>query len=203
MESRRLKVLDISDRKLRKVCREVSLRELRTKKLQDLIEQMLDFTYGRNNKGVKRKRNKPMTVGLSANQVGILKRISIVDFAIGRMDFSDIRVLINPRIVWHSKASNINREGCVNLPELGGIVSRYKEVKVETLDRSGNKFLIHAKGWLSILLQHEIDHLNGFLFIDRLPDPQKAHCVRNDDLSKYRKNFRNWKKFTDVSKWVV
>lgn len=83
-----------------------------------------------------------------------------------------------------------------------GIVRRYKEVKVKTYDRSGNKIIIHAKGWSSILLQHEIDHLNGILFIDRLPNPQKAHFVKENETQKYRRNFRRWRKFIDVSKWA-
>ncbi|MDP3726406.1 MAG: peptide deformylase [bacterium] len=200
MKKQALQLLQPDDIKLRKVCAEITLRELKTVRVQNFIEQMLDVVYGRNNKGKQRDRNKPMTVGLSANQTGILKRISVVDLAIGRKTFNDIHVLINPKIIWHSKTTSTNREGCVNIPKVWGIVKRYKEVKVEAFDRSGNKIMIHARGWAAILLQHEVDHLNGLLFIDHLPNPQKAHLVEGNELTSYRKNFRRWKKFTNISK---
>lgn len=164
---------------------------------------MLDIVYGRNNKGKNRDRNKPMTVGLSANQVGILKQISIVDLAIGQKKWNDIHVLISPRIVQHSKAHFSHREGCVNLPHIWGVVPRYTSVTVEALDRSGNELTIKARGWASVLLQHEIDHLNGHLFIDHLPDPTKAHYVDEKNMALYRKEYKNWKQLKDVSGLVV
>ena len=195
-----LKVLKPTDPKLRKPCKEITRRELRTKKIQNIIESMLDIVYGRSNKGEKRNRDKPMTVGLSANQVGILKRISIVDLAISSKGFNDINVLINPKIIWHSKAKSEFREGCVNLPHIWGMVPRYKSVTVQALDRSGNELTIKAKGWTAVLLQHEIDHLNGNLFIDHLPDPKKAHYVDEDNMQLYREKHKEWDKFEDVSK---
>lgn len=197
-----LKILKIKDPKLRKVCRDVSLQELRTNKIQDLIEAMLDFVYGRSNKGEGRDRRRPMTVGLSAGEAGILKKICIVDLAIGRKRFNDIHALINPEIIWHSKSKGLHREGCVNLPEIWGVIPRYKEVKVKTYDRSGNELIIHSKGWASVLLQHEIDHLYGHLFIDHLSDPTKAHLVKDEETVEYRKKYKNWNKFVDVSRWV-
>jgi len=203
MKIQSLHPLKIGNPKLRRVCKEVTLRELKTKEVQDFIERMLDIVYRKNNKGEQRDRNKPMIVGLSANQAGILKRISVVDLAIGRKAFNDIHALINPRVVWRSKTTSTNREGCVNLPHVCGVVKRYKEVKVEALDRSGNKLTIHARGWAAILLQHEIDHLNGLLFIDHLHDPAKAHFVKDEELTAYRKNFRRWTNFVDVSNLVA
>lgn len=143
-----------------------------------------------------------MTVGLSANQIGIDKRISVVDLAIGRKRYSDIHVLINPEIIWRSKSILERYEGCVNLPEIWGEVKRSKRVKVNAYDRSGNKLTIDTNGWSAILLQHEIDHLYGKLFIDHLPDPTKAHYVESDQMKDYRKNYKHWHVFTDVSNWT-
>jgi peptide deformylase len=140
-----------------------------------------------------------MTVGLSANQVGIKKRISIVDLAIGRKGYSDLYVLINPEITWFSKTMVENCEGCVNLPTIWGYVKRSKKIKVRALDRSGNELELTLNGWSAILLQHEIDHLNGKLFIDKLDDPKKAHLVEKDDYQKYKTQKKLWKKYIDVS----
>jgi peptide deformylase len=186
---------------LRQPCQAVSRTELRTKELQQLIDQLLDYVYGTNNKGPARDRTRPSTVGLSASQVGIDKRISVVDMAIGRKGLSDIHVLINPEAVWHSRATTTQSEGCVNLPEIWGLVERYSEVEVRALDRSGNTITIRAKGWAARLLQHEIDHLNGQLFIEHLPDPTKAHKVARDQMSSYNKkaNRLTWPYHIDVS----
>lgn len=185
------------DKRLRKKSESVSLRELSRKSTQNLIDGMLELVYGRNHKGLKKR--KPNTVGLSANQVGISKCISIVDLAIKHKGINDIHALINPKMVWHSEKMDWEREGCVNLPKIWGVVPRYKEIKVEALDRSGNKISLHLKGWPARLLQHEIDHLNGHLFIDRLLDPKTAHLVQDIELPQHKKNFRKWKKFIDVS----
>lgn len=191
--------LDPGDIRLRQACESVSLRELKSMKFQKVIDAMLDLVYGRNNKGKNHDSNKPMTVGLSANQVGIMKQISIVDLAIGRKGISDIHVLINPQIIWHSKSTFKHNEGCVNLPEIWGEVRRYKEVMVEAYDRSGNILTLHTKGWPAVLLQHEIDHLNGYLYIDRLDDPARAHKVQKGNMQEYRKKKKEWNAFIDVS----
>lgn len=194
-----LKPLKAKDKSLRAICEEVSLKELKTKEFQKLIDNMLELVYGTNNKGFSSNKIQPMTVGLSANQVGIMKKISIVDLAIGRRAFSDVHVLINPKITWKSKTIVYHREGCVNLPEIWGVIPRSKRVKVEAIDRSGNKIFLDLTGWPAVLLQHEVDHLNGKLFIDHLPDFTKAHFVKKDDMVKYRKEYKNWKYFVDVS----
>lgn len=189
--------LKANDKKLRTHCKPVSRKELGNKRTQATIDVLLDILCGRNHKGLIRK--KPNTVGLSANQVGILKRISIVDLAIGNKGINDIHALINPKIVWCSKAVAQGREGCVNLPEIWGVIPRHKEIKVEALDRSGNRISLHLKGLPARLLQHEVDHLNGRLYIDRLADSCKAHVVKNSELPRYRKQFRRWKHYIDVS----
>lgn len=195
----KLSVLKPTDPKLRKISRSVVRKEIRTKDFQDTIEELLDFVYASNNKGKNRDRKIPSTVGLSANQVGILKQISIVDLAIGKKRYSDIHVLINPQITKHSKVITEKSEGCVNLPEIWGVVPRFKWITVKALDRSGNEITIRAQGWAARLLQHEIDHLHGKLFIDKLPDPAKAHFVKHDGMIEYKKNWKTWDKFIDVT----
>lgn len=211
----KLKPLIAEDPILRKVSEEISLKELKKVKTQKIIEQMLQFIKATSNKnppkvktlnspkgeykGKSRNTKKIMVVGLSANQVGILKRISVVDLGIGQKRYSDHLVLVNPKIIANSKSTFEHREGCVNLPNTWGMVKRYKTVKVQAFDRSGNKLIIYGKGWLSILLQHEIGHLNGELFIDFLENPKKAFYIPDNMHANYKENFKNWDKFIDVS----
>ncbi len=196
----KLSPLKPTDLKLRTRCRQIYLKDLRKKETIVTVESLLDYVYGYNNKGKNRDKNKASTVGLSANQVGITKQISIVDLAIGRGRYSDLHVLINPTIIWRSKTILERSEGCVNLPYTWGFVKRSKRVKVEAYDRSGNKLLLDLSGWPAILLQHEIDHLNGILFIDRLDNPTKAHLVTDGEYKSYKRSKKDWAKFVNVTK---
>lgn len=199
-----LEPLKSDDPLLRQACESVSKRALRTNALQAEIDGLLDFVYGKNNKGEKRNKRKPMTVGLSANQVGIMKQISIVDVAIGRKKFNEVLVLINPEITWRSKTLVGFDEACVNIPEVWGYTrNRAKRVKVSALTRSGQEIHLDLKGSSAVLLQHEADHLNGKLFIDHLEDPMRACHVKDEELPEYKKsrkkNYTSWGKFIDVS----
>lgn len=199
----KLRPLKMEDPHLRKRCIPLEKKDLRKHEIQEKIEELLDFVFGSNNKGDERLRTRPMTVGLSANQVGMTENISIVDLAIGRKSYSDIHVLINPEITKHSTATQKHTEGCVNFPSIWGEVERYKSVTVRALDRSGNEIILKLTGWPAVLLQHEIDHLNGILFIDHLKDPTKAHYVTEEDYVKYKKNKKEWSKFVNIHSLLI
>ena len=199
--------LDQHDPRLRQVCAELSRSQLREKQQQLEIDALLDFVFGRVNKtagNIRRDPDRPTTVGLAGNQVGIMKQICAVDLSIGRQGYSDMYLLINPRITWASKALTTKPEGCVNFPEVWGVTHRSKSVKVAGMDRSGNEVEFKLEGWPAVLAQHEIDHLYGRLFIDRLEDPSKAHHVPAEKYTLYRKvKPANWNEYIDVSKEAV
>ena len=102
-------------------------------------------------------------VGLAAPQIGILKRLIVIDLS---EEDGEIYKLINPVIV-KSKGEQVCREGCLSVPGMLGDVTRPKEVVVEALDVNGKKIRIKAQDLLAIVLCHEIDHLDGVLFIDK------------------------------------
>lgn len=104
-------------------------------------------------------------VGLAAPQIGISRRIIVVDVHDPEVPAFG---LINPRIVEYSEDLDRAEEGCLSIPGLRDIVERPARVVVEGLDRSGQPCRIEADGLLARALQHEIDHLDGILFIDRL-----------------------------------
>lgn len=190
------------DPRLRRGCVELTRAQLRLKEQQTEIDALLDYVYGKGNKtvpGAARDRGRPGTVGLSANQVGVMKQISVVDLSIGRRGYFDLHVLVNPQIVWQSKATIAKPEGCVNFPTIWGVTRRSRTVRVEALDRSGNELALKVTGWAAVLLQHEIDHLNGHLFIDRLVDPTRADLVKAGEYAQYRKHKAAWEHTIDVS----
>ena len=76
--------------------------------------------------------------------------------------------LVNPEIIWHSDEESCQYEGCLSVPDQSAEVNRYKQVRVQYLDYNGKECEIMAEGLLAIALQHEIDHLDGILYIDRI-----------------------------------
>ena len=104
-------------------------------------------------------------VGLAANQIGVARRVAVVD--IGEEDPPPL-VLINPAILERSDEQETAEEGCLSIPEIFGDVERHARVVVEALDRDGKKFRAEAQGYKARAIQHEIDHLDGILFLDHL-----------------------------------
>jgi peptide deformylase len=106
-------------------------------------------------------------VGLAAIQVGVPKRLVTVDVAPKEAE-REPRVFINPEITWASEEKNVHEEGCLSIPEYYEEVERPERVRVRFLDETGEAREIEADGMLATCLQHEIDHLDGVLFIDHL-----------------------------------
>ena len=140
------------DEILRKKSREVDIID---DKIQILIDDMIETMYKYNG------------VGLSAVQVGVLKRVVVIDIE----DGEGARVFINPKII-STKGEHEVEEGCLSFPNEYAKVVRPKELTVEALDRDGKKFKLKAKDLLAQAVAHEIDHLDGIVFIDRMiPGP--------------------------------
>lgn len=111
-------------------------------------------------------------VGLAAPQVGVNKRIIVYDTHAGDPDFegekTEFEGLINPEIIEASGSIVSEGEGCLSVVDYTADVKRYDTVKVKALDINGNKIEFKAKGIKAVIMQHEIDHLDGILFIDRI-----------------------------------
>jgi peptide deformylase len=106
-------------------------------------------------------------IGLAAIQVGVPKRIVTIDLA-KQDEEKQPQVFVNPEVTWSSEETNIHEEGCLSIPEYYEEVERPSRVKVRYLDLDGKEQEVEAEGLLATCLQHEIDHLNGVLFIDYL-----------------------------------
>ena len=134
------------DEILRKVCRKI---EKFDDKLKELLEDMAETMYNSNG------------VGLAAPQVGLLKRIVVIDVGEGLIE------LINPVIIEKSGEQR-EVEGCLSIPGEYGITIRPMKVTVEAQDRNGNYFQVKGEGLLARAFCHEIDHIDGILFKDRV-----------------------------------
>ena len=140
-----------NDEILRKKSRDV---EKIDEKIQTLIDDMIE---------TMRKYN---GVGLSAVQIGVLKKVVVIDID----DGTGVKVLINPKII-KTKGEHAVEEGCLSFPNQYAKLMRPKEVIAEALDRDGKKITIKAKDLLAQAIAHELDHLDGVVFKDKmLPD---------------------------------
>ena len=113
-------------------------------------------------------------VGLAANQIGIARRVAVVD--VGEEDPPPL-VLINPVIVEGGDEVETAEEGCLSIPEIYGDVERQARIVVEALDRAGESYRATATGYKARAIQHEIDHLDGILFLDHLSAVKRALLV--------------------------
>ena len=141
---------------------------------QDLIDDMIETMHHANG------------IGLAAVQVGVPERVIVVEVPIMPEDEdeetqeptdTELFVFVNPEVVRASRKTEEDIEGCLSVPGWVGEVERHRAVTVEGLDRSGNKVRIKAEGFLARVFQHEIDHCQGILYIDRIPDPEKIWQV--------------------------
>ena len=133
--------------------------------IRRILSDMLDTMYGSDG------------VGLAGNQVGLLKRLVVIDVS-GNPDKPEPVKLVNPKIVWHGEETAEHDEGCLSVPGQYACVKRFKEVEVLFLDETGAERRVKASGLLAVALQHEIDHLDGKLFIDYLSSLKRNILIR-------------------------
>ena len=160
-------IRELGDDVLRKETKEVKDVNRRTK---ILIEDMFDTMYEANG------------VGLAAPQVGILKKIFVVD--VGDEDGNNVPfVFINPEII-EREGVQVGFEGCLSVPGKSGKVARAEKVKVRAFNQDMEEFEMEAEGFLARAIQHEYDHLNGVVYVDkvegRLYDNEELQAMQED-----------------------
>jgi len=145
-----LTVLCYPDQRLHKVAKPVAQVDAR---IQKIVADMADTMYD------------APGVGLAATQVDIHEQIVVIDVS---DDQNDLMVFINPEIVWASPEKKSWREGCLSVPEFYDEVERPAEIRVRALNLKGEEFELEADGLLAVCLQHELDHLQGKVFVEYL-----------------------------------
>jgi peptide deformylase len=116
-------------------------------------------------------------IGIAAIQIGIPQRLLVVDVSKDGEEKKPL-FIANPEIIWTSAEVSDYEEGCLSIPEFYEMVERPKEVKLRYLDRMGEAMELHAGGVLATCLQHEIDHLNGVLFIDHISKLKRDRVIK-------------------------
>jgi peptide deformylase len=165
----RLKIVQAGEAVLRQRGKELSANEIRSREIQNLIEWMRDTMHD------------APGVGLAAPQIGVSLRLAVIedkpenlkDLSADYLKERDrkpvpFHVVVNPRLTLEGSADVEFFEGCLSLAGFTAVVPRARRVRVECLDHQGEPKTIQASGWYARILQHEIDHLDGTVYIDRM-----------------------------------
>lgn len=160
----KLKILVAGDPVLRQVCEPVQKID---KKLQRLLKDMAETMYDAEG------------VGLAAPQIGVLKRIVVIDVG----DDLGLLEMINPEITLR-EGSAVGPEGCLSVPDFEGEVERASHIECEFTDRNGKRMKLTADGLLAVCVQHELDHLDGVLFVDKAQTLSRKEQEKPDVAAK-------------------
>lgn len=155
-------ILTAPDPRLKAISKSVESVDAATRRLiDDMIESMYEADG----------------IGLAAVQIGVAQRIIVMDLD-QKEGKQNPRAFINPVITWRSEELATFEEGCLSVPEIWEEVERSAKIKAEFLDREGAKQILEADGLLATCLQHEMDHLEGVLFIDHLSKLKRSIALR-------------------------
>ncbi len=157
-----LKIINEDDSRIREISKSVIISKIETEDFQKFLSQLYATMLVEGG------------IGIAAPQVGMLQRICIVSD-----EGKNPQILINPEITWFSRDTVGLPEGCLSVPGAQGEVIRPKSIHVKGLNEQGEKVKIKAKGWLSRVIQHEVDHLDGILFIDKAVSLSYSHDKRS------------------------
>ena len=129
-------------------------------------------------------------VGLAAPQIGVARRVCVIDVSAQQPDYPPI-ALINPRIL-SNEGTQVGEEGCLSFPDLYGDVKRAESITVKALNLDGETFTTEGSGFYARALQHELDHLNGVLFVDHLSSLKRQ--LMRGALKRIKKEGEAWQK---------
>lgn len=180
---------------------EVSSEELHAEIIQAVIDRMLEVASGETFEasGVK-------CAGLAAPQIGVSKRLIVVDTVYtgndAQKEGAGLQAFVNPRIVERSEETEIRREGCYSTGKVRGLVERAARITVEALDRKGHPIRAAFEGFTARVLQHEIDHLDGVRFPDRITNDTHLHWVdTKEDIAAHRQSAERWTCLCPRERW--
>jgi peptide deformylase len=162
-------ILTAPDPRLQAVSSDVEKVDSETRKL---VDDMAESMYAADG------------IGLAAVQIGVPKRVIVIDLD-QKEGKKNPRAFINPKILWASEEMAVFEEGCLSVPEIWDDVERPARIRAEYLDLNGKKVELEADGMLATCLQHEMDHLNGVLFIDHLSRLKRSMAIKK--LTKAKK----------------
>jgi peptide deformylase len=203
-EELRLGMVTIQHPALTKIATTVPENEIPTPATQAIVERLLAAARGQQ---YHRKQGKTprMLVGLAAPQIGESLRIIVIDTKVtrDRKHGGDLECFINPEIVWRSRETEEGREGCFSAGPVWGLVRRPVAVKIRALTPSGDHVERIFEGFTARIAQHEIDHLQGIRFPERITADSKRHWVHTEELATYPDHIHHWPRLCSRERWEM
>lgn len=178
----------------------VSKEEIGTPLLRELIQRMFKIA-----RGEREHRDKKIMVGLAAPQIGVAKRVILVDIgANGKGGISQLKAYINPKIISRSEEEAEWYEGCYSTGCVTGIVKRPRVVTITAWNENGEEVAETHSDYVARIFQHEIDHLDGKRFPSLITDDDKLHWVEEAQFPAYRneEGWRHWPHKCPKEKWL-
>jgi peptide deformylase len=171
VEGTNLRIVKYPHPSLRASNDEITAEELKDGSIAQLAKEMFKMMYA------------AQGVGLAAPQVGVNKRLMVYNEQGDPKKWLDEVIMVNPKIVEFSDSKEIDMEGCLSFPDMSGEVERSKWIKVEAFNLKGKKMKKKYTGWEARIFQHEYDHLDGVVYIDRLSEEGRKEVeTRVDEL---------------------
>jgi peptide deformylase len=180
----------------------VSPDEITTPVIQKVITRLQDTAQGQR-RGNSRRTRKRTLVGLAAPQIGEPYRIIMVDTNVteSRKQYGRLECFVNPEIIWRTRETVEGREGCFSAGPVWGLVRRPVAVKLAALDTRGRRIERIFEGFTARIICHEIDHLDGIRFPERIRSDTKRHWVHSEEIEDYPDHMHHWRRTCSRAQW--
>ncbi|HEV7455064.1 MAG TPA: peptide deformylase [Candidatus Saccharimonadales bacterium] len=171
----------------------------RIKKVIVRLQEVSEGQRRHSRKGVRRRT----LVGLAAPQIGEPYRIIMVDTKVleSRKRYGKLECFVNPEIIWRTRETAEGREGCFSAGPVWGLVRRPLAVKIKALTADGSEIERIFEGFTARVVCHEIDHLDGIRFPERIKNDKKRHWVHTQELTDYPDLIHHWERFCTQKRW--
>ena len=201
-EEEALGMVKPSDPILTHAAQPIAPNKIKTARIQTVITRLFAAADGQR-RGHPADKKRRTLVGIAAPQVGAWLRIVLMDTQIqpDRKQPGKLECLINPEIVWRSRETEEGREGCFSAGPVWGLVRRPLAVKLRAFTPEGKRVEHIFEGFTARIAQHEIDHLDGIRFADRITSDRKRHWVHTEELADYPKAIKHWARLCTRERW--
>lgn len=180
----------------------VTLEALTSARIKTVIDRLYIAASGQRRQSRATKKRRTL-VGLAAPQIGESLRIIIADTHVSteRKRYGQLECFINPRIIWRSRETAEDREGCFSTGLVWGLVRRPLAIKMAALTPEGKHVERVFEGFTARIIQHEIDHLDGIRFPERIRSDRKRHWVHAEEIDAYPKEAKHWPRVCTMERW--
>ncbi len=180
----------------------VRVRDIGSERIQQIAGRLLTIANSQQRGNLANKKRRTL-VGLAAPQIGESVRMIVVDTKIrpDRKNPGHLECFINPKIIWRSQETEEMREGCFSAGPVWGLVRRPAAIKLQALTLEGKKIEREYKGFTARIFQHEVDHLNGIRFPDRIRADRKRHWVHAEEILLYPEHIHDWPRLCSKGRW--